>query len=57
VKGVVCVAIYEYAEHETVGAFVKSLDPGLYARFQFVAAIVDGEVRRSSSRANRVRSI
>ncbi len=45
VKGVGLVAIYEYAEHETVGAFVKSLDPGLYARFQLVAAIVDGEVR------------
>ena len=28
VKGVGLVAIYEYAEHENVGSFVKSLDPG-----------------------------
>ena len=44
-KGVGLIAIYEYAEHENVGSFVKSLDPGLYARFQFLVAIVDGEVR------------
>lgn len=44
-KGVGLIAIYEYAEHENVGSFVKSLDPGLYSRFQFAAAIVDGEVR------------
>ena len=44
-KGVGLIAIYEYADHENVGSFVKSLDPGLYARFQFVVAIVDGEVR------------
>jgi hypothetical protein len=45
VKGVGMMAIYEYAEHENVGSFVKSLDPGLYARLNLVAAIVDGEVR------------
>ncbi len=44
-KGVGLIAIYEYAEHENVGSFVKSLDPGLYARYQFVVAVVDGEVR------------
>ncbi len=45
VKGVGLIAIYEYAEHENVGSFVKSLDPGLFAKLQLVAAIVDGEVR------------
>lgn len=45
VKGVGLVAIYEYAEHENVGSFVKSLDPGLYAGLQLIAAVVDGEVR------------
>jgi len=45
VKGVGLLAIYEYAEHENVGSFVKSLDPGLFAGLQLVAAIVDGEVR------------
>jgi len=45
VKGVGLVAIYEYAEHENVGSFVKSLDPGLYAKLPLVAAIADGEVR------------
>lgn len=45
IKGVGLIAIYEYAEHENVGSFVKSLDPGLYARLGLVAAIVDGEVR------------
>jgi len=45
VKGVGLLAIYEYAEHENVGSFVKSLDPGLYAKLQLVAAIADGEVR------------
>ena len=45
VKGVVLIGICEYAEHENIGAFVKSLDPGLYARIQIVAAVVDGEVR------------
>jgi hypothetical protein len=45
VKGVGLVAVYEYAEHENVGSFVKSLDPSLYAGLQVVAAIVDGEVR------------
>jgi hypothetical protein len=46
VKGVGLIAIYEHAEHENLGAFVKSLDPGLYAKLGFVAATVDGEVRR-----------
>ncbi len=45
VKGVGLLAIYEYAEHENVGSFVKSLDPGLFAGLQIVAAVVDGEVR------------
>ncbi len=45
VKGVGLFAIYEYAEHENVGSFVKSLDPGLFAKLGLVAAIVDGEVR------------
>ena len=45
VKGVGLLAIYEYAEHENVGSFVKSLDPGLFAGLQLVAAVVDGEVR------------
>jgi hypothetical protein len=45
VKGVGLIAIYEYAEHESVGSFVKSLDPGLFAKLQLVAAITDGEVR------------
>ena len=45
VKGVGLLAIYEYADHENVGSFVKSLDPGLYAGLQIVAAVVDGEVR------------
>jgi hypothetical protein len=45
VKGVGLIAIYEYAEHENVGSFVKSLDPGLFAKLQLVAAITDGEVR------------
>jgi hypothetical protein len=44
-KGVGLIAIYEYAEHENVGSFVKSLDPGLYAKLGLVAAVVDGEVR------------
>lgn len=45
VKGVGLIAIYEYAEHENVGSFVKSLDPGLFARLGLIAAVVDGEVR------------
>jgi hypothetical protein len=45
VKGVGLLAIYEYAEHENVGSFVKSLDPSLFAKLGLVAAIVDGEVR------------
>jgi hypothetical protein len=45
VKGVALIAIYEYAELENVGSFVKSLDPGLYAKLGLVAAVVDGEVR------------
>ncbi len=45
IKGVGLIAIYEYAEHENVGSFVKSLDPGLFAKLGLIAAIVDGEVR------------
>ncbi len=45
VKGAGLLAIYEYAEHENVGSFVKSLDPGLFAGLGIVAAVVDGEVR------------
>jgi hypothetical protein len=44
-KGVVLIAIYDYAEHENLGAFVRSLDPSLYAQLRLVAALVDGEVR------------
>jgi hypothetical protein len=44
-KGVALVGIFEYAESENIGSFVKSLDPGLYARLQFVCAVVDGAVR------------
>jgi hypothetical protein len=45
VKGVALLAIYEYAEHENVGSFVKSLDPALFASLGLVAAVVDGEIR------------
>jgi hypothetical protein len=45
VKGVGLIAIVEYAEHENIGSFVKSLDPALYARLGVVCAVVDGEVR------------
>jgi hypothetical protein len=45
VKGAGLLAIYDYAEHENVGSFVKSLDPGLFAGLGIVAAVVDGEVR------------
>jgi hypothetical protein len=44
-KGVGLIAIYDYAEHENVGSFVKSLDPSLYAGLALVGAVVDGEVR------------
>jgi hypothetical protein len=45
VKGVGLLAIYEYAEHENVGSFVKSLDPGLFAKLGLIACLADGEVR------------
>ena len=45
IKGVGLVAVYEYAEHENLGAFVKSLDPSLFVDTDLVAAVVDGEVR------------
>jgi hypothetical protein len=45
IKGVGLMAIYEYAEHENAGSFVKSLDPALFAKLQLLAAVVDGEVR------------
>ncbi len=45
VKGVGLIAIYEYAEHENVGSFVKSLSPALFAQLGLIAAVVDGEVR------------
>jgi len=45
VKSVGLVAIFDYAEHENIGSFVKSLDPSLYAKIGLVAALVDGEVR------------
>ncbi|MEX2246571.1 MAG: hypothetical protein WEC75_07780 [Dehalococcoidia bacterium] len=45
VKAVALPAIYDYAEHENVGAFVKSLDPSLFAGLGAVVAVVDGEVR------------
>ncbi len=45
IKGVGLMAIFDYAENENIGAFVKSLDPGLFAKLGLIAAIVDGEVR------------
>ncbi|MBF6601109.1 MAG: hypothetical protein IVW36_11425 [Dehalococcoidia bacterium] len=45
IRGVALVAIYDYAETENIGSFVKSLDPALYATLQLVAGVVDGEVR------------
>lgn len=45
VKGVALMAIYEYADHENVGSFVKSLDPALFAKLGLICAVVDGEVR------------
>ena len=45
IKGVGLIGIYEYAEHENIGSFVKSLDPSLFAELGLVAAVVDGEVR------------
>jgi hypothetical protein len=45
VKGVGLIAIYEYAEHENVGSFVKSLAPDVYAGLPLICAVVDGEVR------------
>ena len=45
VKGVGFVAIYEYAEYENVGSFVKSLSPSAYAGLPLIAVVVDGEVR------------
>lgn len=44
-KGVALVAIYDFAEHENLGAFVKSLDPALWSPLALVAAVVDGDVR------------
>jgi hypothetical protein len=45
IKGVGFVAIYEYAEYENVGSFVKSLSPSAYAGLPLIAVVVDGEVR------------
>lgn len=45
IKGVGFVAIYEYAEYENVGSFVKSLSPSTYAGLPLIAVVVDGEVR------------
>ena len=45
IKGVGLVAVYEYAEHETVGSFVKSVSPDVYAGLPLICALVDGEVR------------
>jgi hypothetical protein len=45
VKGCGLIAIYDYAENENVGSFVKSLDPGVFAKLPLIAALVDGEVR------------
>ncbi len=44
-KAVALLAIFDYAEHENIGSFVKSMDPSLYAGIGLLAAIVDGEVR------------
>jgi hypothetical protein len=45
IKGAGLIAVYEYAEHENVGSFVKSLAPDVYAGIPLIAAIVDGDVR------------
>jgi hypothetical protein len=45
IKGIGLIAIYEYAEHENVGSFVKSMDPSLFSKVELLAAIVDGEIR------------
>lgn len=44
-KAVGLIAIYEYAEHENIGAFIRSLDPSLFARLDTLLVLVDGEVR------------
>jgi hypothetical protein len=44
-KGLALAGIYEYAEHENIGSFVKSVDPGLFAGLAFIVGVVDGEVR------------
>lgn len=44
-KGVALIAIFDYAENENTGSFVKSFDPALYSRLGFVATVADGEVR------------
>jgi len=43
-KAVALAAIFDYAEHENIGSFVKSMDPSLYAGIGLLAAVVDGEV-------------
>lgn len=45
IKGVGLIGIYEYAEHENIGSFVKSVDPGVFSKLPLVAALVDGDVR------------
>jgi len=44
-KCVALAGIYEFAEHENIGSFVKSLNPSLFAGLTALAAIVDAEVR------------
>lgn len=44
-RAVGLIGSYEYAELEGAGAVVKSLDPGLFARFEVVCVLADGEVR------------
>jgi len=44
-KCVAIAGIYEFAEHENIGSFVKSLNPTLFAGLTALAAIVDAEVR------------
>ena len=45
IKAVALIAIFDYAEHENIGSFVKSMDPSLYAGIGLLAAVVDGDVR------------
>ena len=44
-RAVGLIGAYQYAEVETASGTLKAIDPGLYARTQVVALLVDGEVK------------